>query len=347
MIKDTGKSVPVNGFAAKCGTLRDIPIVDAVFKWCNEHEDKMHCLLVKNALHVPSMMHNLMPPCIMQEVGVVVNDVPKIHVDDAGPEHHSIHFPEEEVQMPLKLNGVFSHFPTAKPTLEELEMVEEALCLTPVAECDPHTDICKMNEANMVDHEGNIVPERERVKILLSEVLEDSSATAKLKVSSMEMKAVADVFDQMDPTTVNHLTDTEAFSDHERLCAALLAGRDVAQFMATVGATTAINSQGLWDDEDTAETASMTDEDSCDTDTHMSEDDESDEQVPFDLNNKEEHEAHFASATHAEKPKGVSPETLSKVLKIDLETAKRTLKVTTQKMQQTGDTPPVQKPLNK
>jgi len=38
----------------------------------------------------------------------------------------------------------------------------------------------------------------------------------------------------------------------------------------------------------------------------------------------------FASATHAEKPKGVNAELLQKIWRIDEETAKRTIKTTTQ-----------------
>ena len=45
----------------------------------------------------------------------------------------------------------------------------------------------------------------------------------------------------------------------------------------------------------------------------------------------------FASATHAEAPKGISSDHLSKVRKIDLESAKRTLDVTTQKCKRSYD----------
>ena len=44
-----------------------------------------------------------------------------------------------------------------------------------------------------------------------------------------------------------------------------------------------------------------------------------------------------ASDTHAEAPKGISADQLSKVWKIDLESAKRTLDVTTQKCKRSND----------
>ena len=40
---------------------------------------KTYILTVRNALHVPSMEHNLIPPFIMREAGLVINDVPRIH----------------------------------------------------------------------------------------------------------------------------------------------------------------------------------------------------------------------------------------------------------------------------
>ena len=45
----------------------------------------------------------------------------------------------------------------------------------------------------------------------------------------------------------------------------------------------------------------------------------------------------FASATHAEYPKGISADQLSKVWKIDLESAKRTMNVTTQRCKSSDD----------
>ena len=45
----------------------------------------------------------------------------------------------------------------------------------------------------------------------------------------------------------------------------------------------------------------------------------------------------FASATHAEDPKGISADHLSKICKIDLESAKITLDVTTQKCKRSND----------
>ena len=54
------------------------------------------------------------------------------------------------------------------------------------------------------------------------------------------------------------------------------------------------------------------------------------ETIRLDLSDEDALDTFMASAAHAQKPKGVSAETLSKIWRIDLETAKKTLEVTTQ-----------------
>ena len=41
-------------------------------------------MLMKNALHVPSMSHNLIPLFVMREAEIRVNDGPEIHCEDTG-----------------------------------------------------------------------------------------------------------------------------------------------------------------------------------------------------------------------------------------------------------------------
>ena len=70
VIANTGKNVEVQPFSPDCKTMESVPILNAVVKWTYPHTDKMHLLLMKNALHVPSMSHNLIPPFVMREAAV-------------------------------------------------------------------------------------------------------------------------------------------------------------------------------------------------------------------------------------------------------------------------------------
>ena len=68
------------------------------------------------------MPHNLIPPFIMREAGITVNDVPRIHTDpeELSSETHCIAAKAKSngvnLKIPLKLDGVFSYFPTRKLT---------------------------------------------------------------------------------------------------------------------------------------------------------------------------------------------------------------------------------------
>ena len=93
VISDSGKTARVKAFSPDCDTLENMRIVDMAVKWHHPCTDEMHILIVHNALHVPSMTNNLMPPFIMRKAGAVVNDTPKIHVEDPGVEKHTLWFP--------------------------------------------------------------------------------------------------------------------------------------------------------------------------------------------------------------------------------------------------------------
>jgi hypothetical protein len=54
----------------------------------------VYILLIQNALYVPSLDHNLLPPFMMREAGVIVKDAPKIQLEDPSKEDHALTFPE-------------------------------------------------------------------------------------------------------------------------------------------------------------------------------------------------------------------------------------------------------------
>lgn len=66
-----------------------------------------------------SIEHSLICPNQARTNGVIIDDVPK-HLSPGGSSTHSIFFPEENVRLPLQLNGVISCFPTRYPSDQEL-----------------------------------------------------------------------------------------------------------------------------------------------------------------------------------------------------------------------------------
>ena len=58
-----------------------VPIVDAAVQYKCPYSGMLHVLVIRNALHVPSMRHNLVPPFMIREEGIQVNDTLKIQVN--------------------------------------------------------------------------------------------------------------------------------------------------------------------------------------------------------------------------------------------------------------------------
>ena len=91
IIKNNGKYADVNGFSPDVGTMSRVPIVDAVLGYDSPISGKTTLLVARNALFVDSMDHNLIPPFIMRESELEVDEQAKIHAKDASKKNHSIH----------------------------------------------------------------------------------------------------------------------------------------------------------------------------------------------------------------------------------------------------------------
>jgi hypothetical protein len=339
IINDTGKTADVKPFSPDCNTLQKVKIIDAAIKWTCPNTDVEYILLVMNALYVPANENNLTPPFLMREAGIVVNDVPKIHMDNPQVEDHSLYFKEKDLRIPMSLDGIFSYFPTDKPTVKDIEECENILYLTPESTWDPHTDVYARNEANMVDHEGNMKEKKHRMKIMLSEVTEDETLHVNSAVSVLEATTVDKLFENRE--ALNPDTPTKHAMDPGELCSLMAERHTDAQFTASVGATHPCMRPYLFD-EVTVETVDNSDDedDECNSTSSDNDDNEdSDEEFDthIDCEDEDALDAFMARATHAEKPKGVSAEDLSKVWKIDVETARKTLNVTSQNCNRTNN----------
>ena len=101
IIEWSGRTAIVNPFTPDYDALPEVPIVDAAVMYECPTSGKEYILIVRNALHVTAMEHNLIPPFVMREAGIVVNDIPKIHVTDPTIEDHSLYFEETIFRIPM------------------------------------------------------------------------------------------------------------------------------------------------------------------------------------------------------------------------------------------------------
>ena len=161
----------------------DVKIVDAAVLYECPFTHEQSIIVMRNALHVPSMDNNLIPPFIIREAGIDVRDVPKFQCNDPPLEDHALVMADKTI-IPLSLIGVFSYFPTSRPTEVDLKTVESIFTITP-ENWNPHSDMFQNNESCMLDWQGNLVDAKDRKTILLADVQEEKSMAAATSQSSM------------------------------------------------------------------------------------------------------------------------------------------------------------------
>ena len=345
IIAETGKKVDVSPFTPDYKLLT-IPLVDAMVKYNNPYNGKTYILVLCNALYVLSMDHNLIPPFMLREMGVTVNDVPKIHKEDPTVDDHTITFAETGFRIPLSLWGIFSYFPTSKPMHDDLLNLNKVYILSP-ATWNPHSDVYSANEESMLDWEGNMQPKKDRQhRIVLDDVEDEINMIASLSITPLEQEAIdihliedderpdemgipfiprpGDCVLSMLRSISNTLVDLE-FSHH--MCEKERDG----WIAASIGLTNTLQSRYISDSEPEA------DEQSHDDSTCNDVDDCFDLLSDLDGDGAHARVDEFFHSTNASRPRGVTPEHLSKIWRISHEDTKRTINTTTQMSVRTQD----------
>ena len=165
IIAQLGKTATVQPYRPDYEPM-DIPLVHAAVQYDCPYSGKAYVLVIRNALYVSTMTHNLIPPFIMREAGISVNDVAKIHVENPTSMDHAVVFKDTDFKIPLSLRGTFSYFESSKPSRDTMLHSDEIYLLTPTR-WDPHTTVYQENEANMVDWKGDIIAPKYRKQIIL------------------------------------------------------------------------------------------------------------------------------------------------------------------------------------
>ena len=105
----------------------------------------------------------------MREAGVIVDDKPKIYSQDIDQTNQSLLFPDINLRIPLKLNGIFSYFETQAPTRNEIEHCDMTFITPDSNEWNLYSNYFALNEDAMLDWEGNITQKSWRDKTRVNE----------------------------------------------------------------------------------------------------------------------------------------------------------------------------------
>ena len=124
IFESTGKTCNVRPFSADLGIATNVPIVDGAIAYDCPYSHKVYILIARNALYMPSMTHNLIPPFIMRAGGATVNDTAKIYCPDPTVNDHCILFKNADLTIPLQLTRTFWYFHTRLPLIQKYLVVK-------------------------------------------------------------------------------------------------------------------------------------------------------------------------------------------------------------------------------
>ena len=80
---------------------KDAPIIDGNLAHECHFTVKVFVLVITNALHAPSMDHDLMSPFIIRSGSIIINDVSNIYCEDPAVDGHSIPFDQSDMRISL------------------------------------------------------------------------------------------------------------------------------------------------------------------------------------------------------------------------------------------------------
>lgn len=122
------KKVNVHAFATTLESIKDIEVDNDAVAYDFPHTGDVLILKINQAIHIPTIQHNLV--CVMQMRlnDVRIKECPKFLTENLTISSHSIVIPSTEegthISIHLSLESVTSYFPTRKPSLSEIELAD-------------------------------------------------------------------------------------------------------------------------------------------------------------------------------------------------------------------------------
>ena len=134
----TDQTVSVYGFDENAPPITNVPVATCVTAHTLPTGETIILVLHQALFLGKKHKGSLLCPNQMRQHRVRVDDCPK-HLSLGMNSTHSLHFPEEDVQIPLDLDGTISYFETHIPSQKELTECRH-ITLTLPEEWDPKSD---------------------------------------------------------------------------------------------------------------------------------------------------------------------------------------------------------------
>ena len=228
IISRSGMTADVNAFSDEVGSMLKVPIVDTLMVFECPFTGTIFFLVARNVLYVESMDHNLIPPFVLREAGLICNDRPLIHSFPPKKEDHSIIDPKSNLHICLELDGVFSKFGSRSPTnsdLFESDNVTVVHITPPGLSWDPNSSHHGENEAALRDIEGEIIhhPPSDRVifdedETLMFDELEQQDFDRQQFVHQQaDVESLRMLTSELNDSTFNGSSDTYTTADEARV----------------------------------------------------------------------------------------------------------------------------------
>jgi hypothetical protein len=152
------KKVNVTGFDPSLGKVTGLNLVSAALAYdCPETGDTV-ILMIHQAVHVPTMINDLLCPMQMRVNNVSIQECPKFLEEHPNDTSHALRINQdgEEFVIPFALRGVVSHFPTRKPTTAEYQSCRRIELTSEEPEWDPSSAVFQDQEDATVDAHGRV-----------------------------------------------------------------------------------------------------------------------------------------------------------------------------------------------
>ncbi len=124
IIARSGHYATVTPFSEDLPVMEKVEIGDVAIAYNDPFSGETFFLVMRNALLIPSMDHNLLPPFVVQESLLFLDKTPKFQSTALLLENHTIHDEKTGLRIHLQLNGTFSYFELRSLTVEEMETWE-------------------------------------------------------------------------------------------------------------------------------------------------------------------------------------------------------------------------------